>query len=209
MMVSGVPQLQELLRAMPAQMRSMIMEPIVSTLVQTGVRLARTTLPRMLPKRDPATRRWDRPTGALRDSLGSKVMPRSRMRNKDIVFGLYGARLDFRVTLVTARRVAAIRRVASGPLAVGRVTNPNGRTNTRSGSIQPAKYIHLVEGGHRGSRFFPAARAYPFMAHAKSALAAIMPTLVRERWAQLYPMAIDRLRRRYTNRIQRAVARTL
>lgn len=188
--VSGLAGIQELLRALPQTMRTGILKPMMEHITTVGARMARVNLVRMLPKRDPATRRWDRPTGALRDSLGHKVVPLSRMRNPNLIFGMVGARLDFRVSRQTQRRASAINRT------VGRIT----RKTKKDTVIAPAKYIHLVERGHKGSRFYPAARGYPFMAATKSALIAILPILIREQWSVRYPRQIDSMKRRYLRR---------
>lgn len=188
--VSGMQGIQELLRALPQTMRTGILKPMMEHITTVGARMAKVNLVRMLPKRDPQTRRWDRPTGALRDSLGHKVVPLSRMRNPNLIFGMIGARLDFRVSKQTQRRAKLVNRT------VGRLT----RTTKKNTVIAPAKYIHLVERGHKGSRYYPAAIGYPFMAATRSALVAILPMLVREQWATRYPRQIDSLRRRYLRR---------
>ena len=196
MRVTGIDSLKALLAALPRTMRSMIIVPIVTKLVAEGARIARTNLVRVLPKRDPARRWWDRPTGALRDSLGSKVVPLSKMRNKDVVFGLFGARLDFRVSKRTVKRLASQGKFVGRPK----------RYQAQSGLVVPAKYIHLVERGHRGSprHRIPPARAYPFMGPARTAIQAMLPGFVRQEFGRLYPLVIERMRRRYVGRINTA-----
>ena len=192
---SGIEGIQELMRAMPATLRNGIVQPIVNEIVKAGARMAKVNLVRMLPKRDPDTRRWDRPTGALRDSLGSKVVPLSRMRNKNLVFGLYGARLDFRVSKQTQRNVESIRGRGQ---RVGRLAR-----NTPKGTvIAPYKYIHLVEKGHRGAPQvnIPPDRPYPFMATTRLALNGIIPPIIRQKFATFYPQQISKLTRRYLRR---------
>lgn len=188
--MSGLEDVQALLSALPQTMRTGILKPMMEHITTAGARMARINLVRRLPKRDPATRRWDRPTGALRDSLGHKVMPLSKMRNPNLIFGMIGARIDFRVSKQTQRRARVINRT------VGRLT----WTTPKNTVIAPAKYIHLVERGHKGSRFYPAARGYPFMAATRTALVAILPMLVRDQWALRYPRQIDSMKRRYLRR---------
>lgn len=192
---SGIEGIQELMKAMPATLRNGIVQPIVNDIVKAGSRMAKINLVRMLPKRDTATRRWDRPTGALRDSLGSKVVPLSRMRNKNVVFGLYGARLDFRVSKQTQANVEGIR---GRGMRVGRLT----RNTPKYTVIAPYKYIHLVERGHKGAPQFniPAARPYPFMGTTRMALNAIIPTMIRSSFSRLYPQQMAKLTRRYLRR---------
>lgn len=194
--MSGLDGVRELLKAMPATLRNGIVQPIVTTLVQAGARVAKQNLVRILPKRDPATRRWDRPTGALRDSLGSKVVPNSRMRNKGVVFGLYGARLDFRVSKQTQKNVSLIR---GRPQRIGRLP----RGTPKGTVIAPYKYIHLVERGHRALPQFniPAARPYPFMGATRQAMLAVIPIMIRSRFATLYPQQMSKLTRRYMRRV--------
>lgn len=189
---SGIEGMQELLSVLPRTIVTGVLVPMVRHIAGIGARMARINLVRMLPKRDPKTRRWDRPTGALRDALGSKVVPVSKMRNKNLVFGLYGARLDFRVSKQTQKRAAKI------GLKVGRLT----RNTPRNTVIAPAKYIHLVERGHKGSAKgnFPPARAYPFMGATRAALTAILPTLIREQWRVRYPRQVSSLKARYLRR---------
>lgn len=193
--MSGLDGVRELLKAMPTTLRNGIVQPIVTSLVQDGARLAKQNLVRMLPKRDPQTRRWDRPTGALRDSLGSKVVPISRMRNKGVVFGLYGARLDFRVSKQTQKNASLLR---GGGMRVGRLR----RNDPKYTVIAPYKYIHLVERGHKGapSANIPPARPYPFMGATRQAMLAVIPIILRSRFAALYPQQMAKLTRRYMRR---------
>lgn len=210
--VTGVEGLSDVLRALPLSIRNKIAQPIVQKLVGMGARTAQINIVRVLPRRDPAKRRWDRPTGALRDSMGAKVVPISRMRNKNIVFGLYGARSDFRVNMSTARNIAnnrdlrrrrfgGVTQMISGPLSVGRIKLRSGRTNVGVRSIQPAKYAHLVEGGHVAVPQFniPAASPRPFMAPTRQAIAAIMPGVV----SRLYNEGAQRVFAAEVRRAQR------
>lgn len=215
--VSGVRGMQEVLKQLPRSVRNQILQPMVKTLAEAGATAARTHLKRMLPQRPPNQRRWDRPTGVLAASLGAKVVPLSKMRNKDLVVGLYGARTGFRVPVMTRRNVAAIRRRFSGPLGVGKIVHPSGLTNLRSGAIQPTKYIHLVEKGHkavpagiskktgRPYRMIPAARPYPFMAASKASLQASMPTIIAREWHTRFSTVVARMTRRYMKRAGRLV----
>lgn len=206
--IAGIPHMQALLAAMPRTLQSGIVVPIVRTLTSTGAKIARQELKRALPLRDYHGRRWQTPTGALRDSLGSKVVAQSRMKNKDISYGVFGARTDFRVSRATGRNVSRIRSVGvagfyrpgnriMGPLGVGRVTDAKGRRRAPRGFIQPHKYIHFVEFGHRRGDGPTAADPYPFIRPTRRRLSAIAPTLIRERWATLYPQQIAKMKRRY------------
>jgi hypothetical protein len=197
--IAGIRGMQKVLQALPTTVRNAVLQPIVKTIAEAGANTARAFLTRMLPHRDPRTRRWDRPTGALADSLGHKVIPPSKMRNKDIVMGMYGTRLDFRVAASTRRGVASIQRSAAGPLAIGRIRMANGRTNRGGRSIQPNKYIHLVERGHRGSpaHNIPPARAYPFMAASRMSLNAAMPMIIRQQFHPRLMSSVTKLTRRY------------
>jgi hypothetical protein len=188
--VADIAGIADVYRALPMAIRVKITEPIVRKLAQMGAKEAAMNVTRVLPKRNPKTRRWDRPTGALRDSMGFRILQRSKMRNKFIVWGAFGARMDFRVNRATARNVAnnrqritaninGITTRVQGPIPIGRV-RAFGRTILGVQAIQPAKYAHLVEEGHKGSpaHRIPAAVPHRFMAPARQAIAARMPGLV-------------------------------
>lgn len=204
-MIAGVEHMRALLEAMPQQLRTGILFPIVNTLVSQGARFARDEVRRVLPKRDMQNTRWDTPTGALANSLGSRVVSVARMRRRDVVFGLFGARMDFRATSAVSRNIANRRTIGlrgrvTGPVGLGRVRKMNGRTNTSSGAIQPHKYLHFVEFGHRKGKGPVAAQPYPFMRPARERLVGVMPGIVRSRWSVLYPQQIEKLKRRYMRR---------
>ena len=217
--VAGVRGMQEVLRALPRQIRTQVLQPIMKQIADKGATLARTNLNAMLPTRPANKRRWDRPTGVLAASLGSKVVPATKMRNKDLVLGLYGSRLDFRVPVLARRNVAAIRRLPAGPFGVGRVRHHmTGRTNQSSGAIQPFKYIHLVEKGHRAVpagiskntgrpyRAIPAAKPYPFMARSREALNAAIPGILQSQYHHRLTAVTARMIRRYSRRAGGIVA---
>lgn len=202
MMIAGVPHLRQLLNAMPQQLRTGILVPITQSLSSQGATYSRQEVRRVLPKRDRKESRWDTPTGALANAQGSKVVPISRMRRKDLVYGIFGTRMDFRATRrvaanVANRRVIGLRARVFGPVALGRVYRANGRPNLRSGAIQPHKYAHLVERGHRRGDGPVEAQPYPFHGPARERLIREMPSIVRGRWDALYPAQVAKLRRRY------------
>lgn len=229
----GGEHIVRMLRALPDAIRNEILEPIIKQLCRDGAKIAKMTLRRILPKRDPKTRRWDRPTGALYDSLGMKTVPRSRMRNKQIVVGYFGARLDFRVTKRTAQKVKRIRNIDPARAFVGRVRFPAGhpkagRLNLRqSGAIQPFKYIHLVEGGHKGvfasrlkrgsdgrtmpgtgrTYIIPPARPYPFMSVAERQVRAIANSTAPAMMNQMFPKVVNRVAARIARRAVRYSSR--
>lgn len=195
--------LGDVFRALPDSFRNQIARPIVDRLVKMGARTAKLMLVRMLPKRDPLTRRWQRPTGALRDSLGSKTVPASKMRDKTKVIGMFGARRDFRVSKMTTKLAGKLNMEVRRPTKFERTFR-----SPRNKFIIPSRYIHLVEFGHSGSRYFPAARPYPFMRAASQSLTAIVPIVVRtlynEKFNQVFNAAIRRAqnpnRRSYVRR---------
>ena len=224
--MAEIAGLKDVFAALPDAMRRQIAKPIVDKLVQMGARTAKINVARMLPKRDPRTRRWDRPTGALRDSIGNKTVALSKMKNKNMVFGMFGARTDFKVSKQTARNVSRNRELLRAfvvteanpqgrietrhmPIPIGRIRHANGRTNQSSGSIQPYKYIHLVEHGHRGTPAYriPAARPYPFMRASNLAIRAIMPMVIREMYAAKHKQVFASAIRRATNPNRRSFVR--
>ena len=200
--MAGIDHMKNLLAAMPQTLRTGICVPIVRTLSSTGAKIAKQELKRVLPVRDRHKIRWQTPTGALHDSLGSKVIPASRRRNRDVIYGVFGARSDFRVTRVTSRRVAAIKnyglkRRVTGPLAVGAIRLPNGKTGRRGNAIKPHKYIHLVEFGHQRGAGPVEAEPYPFIRPARRRLESLAPGIIRERWNTLYPQQVAKMKRRH------------
>ena len=219
--LSEIDGMIQVLKELPTGMRNQIAKPIVTKIVQAGSRTARINLARMLPHRDPKTRMWDRPTGALRDSIGSKVVPLSKMRDKLKVYGLYGARTDFKVTKQTARRIAGIRKTSTrilrigmtgrgeiaGPLPIGKHLIA-GRMKAAPGAIQPSKYIHLVELGHKAVPAWriPAARPYPFMAATRRAMNAIAPIIMRDVYNSAHARVFQSYFRRYMRRAGQPVA---
>ena len=204
--MAGIDHMKNLLAAMPQTLRTGICVPIVRTLSSTGAKIAKQELKRALPIRDRHKTRWQTPTGALHDSLGSKVVASSRMRNKDIVYAIFGARTDFRVLRPTARRVASIRRYGlknrvTGPMAVGAIRLQNRRANLKGGSIKPHKYIHWVEFGHRKGNGPVRADPYPFINPTRKRLESLAPVIIRERWSVLYPQQIAKMKRRYMRQV--------
>lgn len=224
--MAEIAGLKDVFSALPDAMRRQIAKPIVDKLVQMGARTAKINVARMLPKRNPATRRWDRPTGALRDSIGNKTVALGKMKNKNMVFGLFGARMDFKVSKQTARNVSRNRELRravvvseanpSGrvmtrhmPIPIGRIRKANGRTNQSSGSIQPYKYIHLVEHGHRGTAHLhiPPAQPYPFMRASNIAIRAIMPMVIRDMYSAKHKQVFAAAMRRASNPNRRSFVR--
>lgn len=203
---SGITGINQVLASLPTTIRNAIIVPIVKIIVNRGAKLAKQNLVRVLPDRTGQKKRWDRPTGALHDSLGAKVVPTSKMRNKNLVYGIFGARSDFRVNRPTARRIANMRHPVVGPHPVGRFRQRNGKMRAISGAIQPTKYLHLVERGHRGTPRYriPPARAYPFMGPTGQQVVSEIPGIVRDNFNRLFPMVIARETRRAVARVNRA-----
>jgi len=212
--VHGTDRMRAMLAAMPQELKNGVMRPVLQTVLTKGVQLARQELVRVLPKRNPATSRWQTPTGALRNSLGQRVFPASRMRNKNLIIGFYGARTDFRVTKATARKVSQIRRHGLGsrpfgPLAVGKLprqrwgfmSSPETRRVPRT--IQPHKYIGFVERGHKRGKGPVEARPYPFLGPSQQRLEGMLKGIVRSRFNELYPQQVARLKRKYLRQVSR------
>ena len=108
---------------------------------------------------DGSPKRWQTPTGALRDSIGFKVIPAKRMRAADKLAMVYiGARDDFVATKRTKERVSnfttfgwdgVTRTPQPAPAALYVSKGPTGQT------IAPVRYFHLANFGHTaGARGF-------------------------------------------------------
>lgn len=194
--------LKEVFQSLPEAMRRQVLKPIVDKIAKIGANVARQTLARRLPKRDPKTRRWDRPTGALRDSLGAKTIPLSKMRDKNKVLGMFGARRDFRVSKRTVKRASSLGMKVIRPTRFQRAfkIKPNP-------FIVPSRYVHLVEFGHKGSRFYPPAQSYPFMQDASQLLANHVPQMVRQFYSAAHESVFNAAIRRARNPNRRSHVR--
>jgi hypothetical protein len=145
--------LKEVFRSLPDAMRRQVLKPIVDKVAKVGAQVAKQTAARMLPPRvsNPnrysGKPRWNRPTGALRDSLGAKTIPLSKMRDKNKVVGMFGARRDFRVSKQTMKRASAIGMKVQRPNLMQRKfrIKPNP-------FIVPSRYIHLWSSGIKEAR---------------------------------------------------------
>lgn len=212
--IFGGPETQKILAQIPDALRREVMEPMVQRLVKMGVKIARNNLRRMLPLRNPDTRRWKRPTGALHDSLGQKVVPRSKMRKKGLVWGSFGARSEFRVRKTTTRKVRKL--THTRPLFVGHRFHPGlmgmkKRQFRKGEAIVPYHYIHLVNFGHRGApeHRIPPAVPYPFMTLAAEAVRAIASTLGPQMFRELFPRSVHRIAKRMGRSASRRMARSI
>lgn len=200
--------LKEVFRSLPDAMRRQVLKPIVDKVAKVGAQVAKQTAARMLPPRvsNPnrysGKPRWNRPTGALRDSLGAKTVPLSKMRDKNKVVGMFGARRDFRVSKQTAKRAASIGMKVQRPNLMQRKfrVRPNP-------FIVPARYIHLVEFGHKGSAHYPPARPYPFLQEASRRLGPHVPAMIRQFYSAAHESVFNAAIRRAKNPNRRSFVR--
>ncbi len=127
-------------KAKPAKCRAAI-KAGVSRVVQIGAKTAKRSLTR---KR----------TGLLGKAIGSKVKV-----SGDRVLGLVGARTGFKTTLGAQKG-----RAFQGLKTSGKTINIKAKPGLKTGqAIDPAKYAHLVEGGHKRGKGKSSAPAYPFV----------------------------------------------
>lgn len=102
-------------------------------------------------------------TGLLKKSLGQRV----KTFPSGVVFGIVGARRGFRVLVSEFRnRGGALglrKTVSRSGVKFVKVVLKSGRGLKIGQYIDPAKYSHLVERGHRKGRGRSAARPRPFL----------------------------------------------
>ena len=200
--------LKEVFQSLPDAMRRQVLKPVVDKIAKVGAQVAKQTAARMLPPRTSNPNRysgkprWQRPTGALRDSMGAKTIPLSKMRDKNKVLSMFGARRDFRVSKQTQTRASSI------GLRVQRPNLMQRKFKIRPNPfIVPSRYVHLVEFGHKGSRYYPAAKPYPFLQQASRLLAPHVPAMIRQFYSAAHESIFNAAIRRAKNPNRRSFVR--
>ena len=201
MITNGTGQsLGIMMEAMPGAIVRLVHHKIMSEVAKEGKKIMKQEIKKKFriyrdsDRRADGTRmRWQTPTGALDNSIGTKIPTLTQMKNKGVALAIIGPRTDFKATKAVKRRVAQMKTFgvltergtpfgepAAAPKPLHIPKGPKG-----SATVQPSRYAHLANFGHKGRISQLHAKPHDYMTPSTSRLASVFPSIVNRNYQPL------------------------